>query len=76
MHQLWGDRSRLDSHNEFAFQFIVGLCVRPGKAHSEKGALRGYQRKARIHPPVTEAFPQVASVLLLPRRALLTVGAD
>jgi len=21
------------SHDEFAFQFIVGLCIRPGKAH-------------------------------------------
>jgi hypothetical protein len=36
-----GDRT--GSHDEFAFQFVVGLCTRHGKAHGEKGARRGYQ---------------------------------
>jgi len=41
-----GDRT--GSHDEFAFEFVVGLYARPAKAHGEKGARRGYQATLRI----------------------------
>jgi hypothetical protein len=33
----------IGSHDEFAFQFVVGLCRLHEKAHGEKSILRGYQ---------------------------------
>jgi len=37
-----GEQSCLGSHDEFDFQFIVGLCARPEKAYGEKSTRRGY----------------------------------
>jgi hypothetical protein len=40
--------SRSGNHDEFAFEFIVGLCMRRGKAHGEKSTRRAIKTEPSI----------------------------
>jgi hypothetical protein len=47
--------SRSGNHDEFAFEFIVGLCMRRGKAHGEKSTRRAIKTEPSI-TPITNAL--------------------